>query len=725
VTENTLQHKLEALRQQLSSIQQFSREDPRQVSEWLPWVLADLRGSVTELQAIVAELPEHGEAGSDEAQPSRSKRSKDARPHGVLPFRALADAGFVMVRIMDTRAHCRWGNRAWAEFTGRSAKQLLGEGWLEDVHPEDRGRCVSICQQAYESSRLYRLEYRLLRKSGEYGWVLEIGSPRLTASGSVGGYLATAIDITEHKQTEIHLTLQYAVARVLSEAKTLEEAAAPMLQVLCESLNWDVGELWLVDKDASGPHCARVWSSPSIEGSALQEVASAREFPVSSGPAWQNRLPVWIADITADETLAREPEARSFGLHGMLRLPVSVHGEISAMLYLFCRGVRARDDALVSLTSSVGVQLSQFLERQRNIERLRESEARKAAMLEASPDAVITIDDQELVVEFNSAAETIFGYKRENAVGRKLSDLILPPRLRPQALANLAQYRAMGESGLPRKRLDALAMKSDGSEFPVEIAIASIGSEESPLITIYVCDATARKNAEHEVKLYQERVRSLMADLLLAEEQERRRLAVDLHDGLSQTIALTQIKLSGLRASMNGKLQRSLDEIEQLIDQTNRTARTISFELSPPVLHDLGLEPALQWLVENIQARYGIEIVLVNDGQPKPADEKTRVILFRSIRELLINAAKHARAHRVQLSLERKEDLINASIEDDGVGMQPDVMGAKGSGLLSIHERLSHVGGSMRIESAPGQGTKIRLCAPLTNKRPRKVSVEA
>jgi signal transduction histidine kinase len=240
-----------------------------------------------------------------------------------------------------------------------------------------------------------------------------------------------------------------------------------------------------------------------------------------------------------------------------------------------------------------------------------------------------------------------------------------------------------------------------------------------------VCDATARKHAEHEVKRYQERLRSLMADLLLAEERERRRLAIDLHDGLSQTIALAQIKLSALRLSMNGKLKKSLDEIEMLIDQTNHTARAISFELSPPVLHDLGLEPALQWLVENIQARYGLEVVLEDDGKPKPADEKTRIILFRSIRELLINAAKHAGARRVHLRLKREEDQLNASVEDDGIGMEADVTTSQGSGLFSIHERLRHVGGSMRIESTPGRGTKVRLCAPLTNKKSTKERVEA
>ncbi len=213
--------------------------------------------------------------------------------------------------------------------------------------------------------------------------------------------------------------------------------------------------------------------------------------------------------------------------------------------------------------------------------------------------------------------------------------------------------------------------------------------------------------------VYQARLRSLMAELLLTEEHERRRLAIDLHDGLSQTIALARMKLAALRQSMDGKLCGKLDEIDALIDQTNRDARAVSFELSPPVLHDLGLEPAVQWLVENIETRYGIKTALDDDGEPKPADPDTRVILFRSIRELLINAAKHAKARRVWVRLRRANDQLSATVEDDGVGMDPEAASTWGSGLISIHERLNHVGGSMAIESVPGHGTRVRLCAPI------------
>ena len=384
--------------------------------------------------------------------------------------------------------------------------------------------------------------------------------------------------------------------------------------------------------------------------------------------------------------------------------------------------------ALVRLQRSIEVLqalLVGLLEEGRTASRLMESEARKAAILEASLDAVITIDDEGRVLELNPAGEHLFGYRREDAVGRKLVDLIVPPRMRERAQADWEKFRSTGSSELLQSRHDAVAIKSDGSEFPVEVAAAAIRAGELPLLTIFLRDVSARKQSEQELTVYRERLRATMAELLVAEEQERRRLAVDLHDGLSQTIALTRIKLASLRSSLDEKLGRLLDEAEELVDQTDRAARLISFELSPPILHDLGLEPTLQWLVENLQSRYEIKIELEADGRPTPTDERTRVILFRSIRELLINAAKHARARRVRVCLKREEDYVNAAIEDDGIGMEQEVAAIKGSGLFSIQERMIHVGGSMRIESAPGKGTRVHLSAPLTKGTKAKAKVEA
>jgi len=224
-----------------------------------------------------------------------------------------------------------------------------------------------------------------------------------------------------------------------------------------------------------------------------------------------------------------------------------------------------------------------------------------------------------------------------------------------------------------------------------------------------------RADSGRRIDAYQERLRSLTAELLLAEERERRQQALDLHDGLSQTIALIQMRIAALELGADREQSAALRTIRDLIAQANHAVRSVSFELSPPVLHDLGLEPALEWLVEHISARYGLKIDFDHDEQPKPTDEKTRVILFRSIRELLINAAKHAKARVVKVTQQRVGGELQTSVDDDGIGMEPVSEQGQGSGLFSIGERLHHVGGDMSILSERERGTSIKLRARIAN----------
>lgn len=705
VTESTIQDKLCELRQQFSTLQQLSRLDPGQCAELLPVVLSGMGQSIEELQdGANAPTTRAGDEAASKAGPRLERAAR---------FRSMAEHSEILVRIMGRGTRCRWANHAWHEGTGRQLRQLLGEGWLEFVHADDRERCARACREAFETNRLYRLEYRLRAKSGAYRWILEIGTPRINVRGAVGGYLSIATDVTDQKRAETYLTLQYLIARDLVQAKSIEEASAQALQHLCHRLGWDLGELWALDASGEKLRCKRLWSSHDLKTSVLDESAPTREFPSSGGASWQSGAQVWIADIALDAALAAEPECARLGMHGMLRLPIRVHGSVQAVLRLFTREARQHDDREAEFLRSVCVQIGQFLERKLGAEQMVQSEARKAAILEASLDAVITIDEEGGVVELNSAAELLFGCRRSDALGSPFLVLIIPPRLREQALARFAAYRKSEPDVLLGKRFESRAMRVGGEEFPVEVVISAITTGGKQLLTIFVRDVSARRDAESAVTNYQQRLRTLMADLLMAEERERRRLAVDLHDGLSQTIALAQMKLAALGKSMGGKLGGAFEEIEGLLVETNRTARAIGFELSPPVLHDFGLEPALQWLVENIQSRYGIEIVLETDAAEKPADERTRVILFRSIRELLINAAKHAGARHVRVSLKREADRLDALVEDDGQGMAQEAEPSPGTGLLSIRERMSHVGGSMRVDSTPGKGTRIRLTAPI------------
>jgi signal transduction histidine kinase len=227
------------------------------------------------------------------------------------------------------------------------------------------------------------------------------------------------------------------------------------------------------------------------------------------------------------------------------------------------------------------------------------------------------------------------------------------------------------------------------------------------------------KRTEEELRLYHDKLRSVSSELFLTEERERRQIASDLHDRIGQSLAMSKIALGALRQSVSSsELAEAVDKIHRLIEQTIQDTRTLTFEISPPVLYELGLEAALEWLVKQFRIQYNLRIRLDNDGQPKPVDESLRVIIFRAIRELLVNITKHARAQNIEVSIRRDGGNINITVQDDGIGFDGSQIDynkdeTKGFGLFSIRDRLSHLGGHLDIESQPGKGTRVTLVSPL------------
>jgi signal transduction histidine kinase len=230
---------------------------------------------------------------------------------------------------------------------------------------------------------------------------------------------------------------------------------------------------------------------------------------------------------------------------------------------------------------------------------------------------------------------------------------------------------------------------------------------------------TRRERAEEGLLAYQKQLQSLISELVLTEERERHRLATDLHDSISQVLTIAKLKLEGLGDGASSTSQgKGLDEVRQFIKQAMEQTRALTFELSPPALYLLGLEAAVESLVEQMQQRHGIRLDFEDDGRPKPVTEEFRVLLFRSVHELLVNTVKHAQAAHGRVSIGRQGDHIRINVVDDGVGFDiSDVdfsgNGAGGFGLFSIRERLRYLNGSCEITSKLSQGTQVTLMAPL------------
>jgi PAS domain S-box-containing protein len=222
-----------------------------------------------------------------------------------------------------------------------------------------------------------------------------------------------------------------------------------------------------------------------------------------------------------------------------------------------------------------------------------------------------------------------------------------------------------------------------------------------------------RKNAEKRLVDYHKQLQSLASQMSLIEEREKRRIATELHDCIGQTLALAKIKLGLLnKIAPSAELKSSAKEILHLIEQTIRETRTLTFELSPPILYELGFEPAIRWLIDQIREKYGITTKLIDDGSDKPFDSNIRFFLFQAIRELMINIAKHAQSDSAKITLTRLKDRLKISVIDYGIGFSDTASRKSGFGLFNIRERINHVNGKFNLSSKPGQGTVVTLEAP-------------
>lgn len=230
-------------------------------------------------------------------------------------------------------------------------------------------------------------------------------------------------------------------------------------------------------------------------------------------------------------------------------------------------------------------------------------------------------------------------------------------------------------------------------------------------------DITDRKLAESRLLEYQHQLRSLAYNLVLSEERERRRIACRVHDRIGHSLTSCIVNLTSMIRNMPDShntdgLHQILGEMQSLAEET----RSLTFEISSPLLYEVGLEAALERLVDDFQRRHAITAVFHDDNQSKPLAHDIRVLVFECIGELLVNAAKHSMASKVLVNCEKIREGMLVSVTDDGVGFDIKSLihcEGNGFGLFAIRERMRSVGGQLRIESKPGAGSKLILQVPL------------
>jgi len=348
------------------------------------------------------------------------------------------------------------------------------------------------------------------------------------------------------------------------------------------------------------------------------------------------------------------------------------------------------------------------------------SQARLGAIVDSAMDAIITVDEQHRVVLFNRAAEQIFRCPREEALGSSL-DRFLPSRFRAAHRRHIEQF---GRTGVTSRRMGDVttlwAVRADnGEEFPIEGSISQATDSNQHYYTVILRDVTPRKQYEDELKERQSELRKLSAQVLEAREEEKTRIARELHDELGQLLTALKMDLGWVRkhlAADDAELAEKTQKMAETLDQTVTSVRRISADLRPLMLDDLGLPDAAAWLVEDFGKRSGVDckFKILNEAEVHEFERNIANTIYRALQESLTNIGRHAEAKNAWILLRVDKDSIRLEIEDNGRGINVDDMAKSRSlGLKGMRERIFHLGGTLEVSSPPRGGTRVKVSVPL------------
>jgi PAS domain S-box-containing protein len=355
---------------------------------------------------------------------------------------------------------------------------------------------------------------------------------------------------------------------------------------------------------------------------------------------------------------------------------------------------------------------------------LEKSRSKYADLYDFAPVGYFTIDKKGAIIEANLTGCRMLGLERSFLIKKPFSCFV---NSRVDHDKFFLTRRAVISEGMCG-RCDLKMVRKGGGGFYADILIEPVIDKDDKVISCRVAliDISKRKEAEQKLLSYQEELRRLSSELSLSQEKTRRKIALRVHDEVAQNLAIAKMKLDSVCDEISSSCDvQALEQIGKLLDQAIENIRSLTNELSVPILYEVGFISSLQWLTENMQERFGLSVKFNDDGLAKPLSQNMQVLLFQAIRELLVNVVKHANAKHVKVTTERLDNHIYIKISDDGAGFDSSkscfhAAGSGGFGLFSIRENMIYARGSFEIESAPGKGTTAILEAPLEmEKKPR------
>ncbi len=457
------------------------------------------------------------------------------------------------------------------------------------------------------------------------------------------------------------------------------------------------------------------------------------------GVTW--RIRVWPQTEVLNAMWSRMPDvALVMGLLVSLLLTLTVH---------FAQRASFESQAMREANNQL---ITEVEERQRTEEALLASQSRLSGILEMSVDAVISVDDEQRITLFSRGAEKIFGYESREVTGKNLS-MLIPPHLRAAHAVHAENFLQSPAQSIPMSDRGLIyGLRKDGTEFPIEASVTKLEHGGERVLTAIMRDVTERVRAEEQLrrahddlevrvkertqelaeansalqaeiaerKQVEASLRELTGRLMQLQDDERRRIARELHDGTTQSLVALSMELALSREMAregNPNLESKLRECVDLAEQCTGEIRTVSYLLHPPLLDELGLGTTVRSYADGFSSRSGIRVTLKVSPDLGRLDQDVELALFRIVQESLTNIHRHAQSRTAKLQLTRSENVVTLEISDDGRGLPKELLnhrngtGMTGVGIAGMRERVRQLGGQFELTSS-SRGTTIRVTLP-------------
>ena len=329
------------------------------------------------------------------------------------------------------------------------------------------------------------------------------------------------------------------------------------------------------------------------------------------------------------------------------------------------------------------------------------------AVFDSVPDGIVITDEEGLIVDVNPCALRQFGYERDELVGQTV-EVLVPETYRRDHVAHRADYTDEPVVRPMASDLELVGRRKDGTRFPVEISLSPWPTSDRRLVIGVVRDITERL-----------RLRAFGQEALRAAEEERQRISRELHDDTAQRLAalMIQVRLAS-RETDDERRQALLDELREALLETSESVRRFARGLRPPALEDAGLVAALQAHIRDLFENLDVTSSFDAGAVDHLLDADAKLVLYRVVQEALSNVVRHANAESVRVVLSAANGAVVAVVEDDGVGFdERRVDDGGGLGLIGMQERTTSVGGRLKVESVPGEGTLVRLEIPQSTEK--------